>query len=235
VKSIIKQILIESGFVIDEKCFNEEKSFQADRIAAGRFDFLTVIDMKNSQLCLENIQEEFENYLNRIVETRQKLIGIEKNLSLLLLIKVDSLDYTPELNSLIFDIEEDPYNFKKYVLTYTSNQEGLVKTMRKKSNEDIIPFLNNIANDAVLFSKFKSQDNSDEFLIYDLISKLFIKIPFLSITNQQQRVNDLMEDILNDFSSEEKFLWDSLMSLKEENEDPNSEDILDCLGVGEVD
>lgn len=225
---------MEKDFIIDESIFEDESSLLSRRTENNKFDFLTIMFISKDEIRREIINEKIEDYLLRIIETQQTFVGIEKNLSLLLLIEVDSLEYSKEIAPLIYDIEEDPYDFKKYVLPYTNQQVSLLKSYKDTSEEDVIPFLNNILN-STLFSKFKNNEECEDVLIYDLVSKLFIKIPFLNIENNQQTITNLFEEIVGGIEEHDKNLWESLLKLNETSgNDPSIEEILKCIGVENI-
>jgi hypothetical protein len=234
-KSLVKKILTEKAFIIEESILEEDHSFLASRTENNKFDFLTVMPIRKDEINREVIKEKIERYLLKIMETKQNFVGLEKNLSLLVLLEVDSLDLSKEISSLIYDIEEDPYDFKKYVLIYTNEQVSLLESYKAASTGDIIPFINNILNNSQVFSKFKNNEESEDVLIYDLVSKLFIKIPFLSIDNNQQTITNLFDDIVEGIQTEDKALWESFLKLNEDSgSDPSIEEILNCIGVGKV-
>jgi len=231
-KNLIKKILEEKSFIIDENTLKEENSLLARRTENNKFDFLTVMFVSKDEIRSELIKEKIEVYLLKILETQQNYFGIEKNLSLLLIMEVDSLEFSKEIASLIYDIEEDPYYFKKYVLTYTRQQVSLLESYKGTSEGEVIPFLINILNNSTVFSKFKNNEESEDVIIYDLISKLFIKIPFLNIENNQQTITNLYEEIIKGIEERDKILWESLFKLNEiSGSDPSVEEILKCIGV----
>lgn len=223
---------MELGFSIDESCLGDESSFQADRTQDKGFDFLTVSVLEEDQFTIENIRLKTENFYHNLIESRNGIGGIDKNLSLLILLKVNSKEVPIDINSLIFDVEEDPYTFKKYVLTFTYDQESLLVSMFNKSGMDATKFLYKILNDVEYFSAFKSNQTNENALIYNLVSKLFVKLPYLSIENQNREINLVSKDILSAFSEEDRKTWDALMELKDsDGTDPEINKILSCLGV----
>lgn len=234
-KSLIKKILEEKAFMIDEGLLQDQSSLLAKRTENNKFDFLTVMFITKDEIRKKIITEKIEEYLIKIIETQQTFFGIEKNLSLLLLIELDSLSYSKEIATLIYDLEEDPYDFKKYVLTYTKKQVALLESYNDSTEGNILLSLNNILNDISMFSKFKNNEDSDEVLIYDLVSKLFIKIPFLNIENNQQSISNLNEEIVKGIEERDIPLWESLMKLNETTDgNPNIEEILKCIEVESI-
>ncbi|PGZ90949.1 ABC-three component system middle component 1 [Bacillus sp. AFS029533] len=234
-KNLMKHILLEKDFIIDEISLEDESSLLAERTNQNKFDFLTVMFLKLETSKRELINEKIDKYLLKIIETRQTFVGLEKNLSLLILLEVENLALSKEISSLIHDIEEDPYDFKKYMMVYTKEQVSLLESLLKDSGLKITSLINQILNDTSQFSKFKNNEDSNEALIYDLVSKLFIKLPFLNIENQQQILPSLLEEIVECMGEQEKNLWNSLMKLNENSEaEPSIEEILNCIGVGQI-
>ncbi|MFU1795408.1 ABC-three component system middle component 1 [Paenibacillus azoreducens] len=231
-KAFMKMTLLENGFSIDESCFNED-AFQADRLDGNGFDFLTVGFMNQDQISEESLTEKIQQFHSVLSEKKGAIIGMNKNLSLLIMLKVNSLDYPPFIQSLIFDFEEDPYIFKKYILTYTAEQENMLTSMFKESGEKAVtPFLYEILYDTEKFSAFKNREANDSTLLYDLVSKIFIKLPYLSIKNQHKDMDVLLDDILESFDEGDRGTWDTMMRLREHNgSDPSIEEILKTLGV----
>lgn len=231
-KAFIKRILIENGFSIDENCLKDESAYQADRLDGHGFDFLTVSFMSQDQISEGVLTENILRFHSVVVEEKGAIVGMDKNLSLLIMLKVESLDYSHTIQSLIFDIEEDPYTFKKYILTYTSEQEFLLTSLFKKSDQDVTSFLYEILYDTEKFSAFKNQIKNENALIYDLVSKLFIKLPYLSIKNQHKEMKMLLKDILESFEDGDRGIRDTLIELRERNgSDPSIEEILKAVGI----
>lgn len=104
--SFLKKILVENGFSIDEFCFNEESVFQADRLGDSAFDLLTVCFINQDQIFEDKLTEKMQEFRSVLADKKSSIIGLDKNLSLLIMLKVTSLDYPSKIQSLIFDIEE---------------------------------------------------------------------------------------------------------------------------------
>jgi hypothetical protein len=231
-KAFMRRILLENGFSIDENCLKDESVFQADRLDGNGFDFLTVSFMDQDQMSEETLTENIGRFYKAVSEEKGAIVGMDKNLSLLIMLKVDSLEQPPAIQSLIFDIEEDPYTFKKYILTYTGKQESLLTSLFKESDQDVKSFLYKILYDSERFSAFKNRIANESALIYDLVSKIFIKLPYLSIKNQHKEMNLLLNDILGGFGEDDRSTWDALMKLREhKGNDPSIEEIMKAVGV----
>lgn len=217
-KTFIEKVLAENEFSIDNSFFEDERVFQADRVNENAFDFLTVFQIDNNHLLENELINIIDQLYLDLSEKKGEIAGIDKNISLLILLKVDSLEYTPEIQSLIFDIEENPYMFKKNVLTYTDEQENLLTTLIKESNNDVTSLLYNVLYDKEKFSTFKNRTSNEDFLVYDLVSKMFIKIPYLSIRNQYEKIDSLSKEILSSFEKNDRDTWNVLMKLREQKD-----------------
>lgn len=49
-------------------------------------------------------------------------------------------------------------------------------------------FLNKILYNTEKFSTFKNRESNENTLLYDLVSKMFIKLPYLSFKNQHKEM-----------------------------------------------
>lgn len=234
-KELIKQILTEKEFSIDEQSLGDVPDFLAVRTEQNKFDFLTLVFLDGITVNKESIKEKIEEYLVRIIETRQGIVGLEKNLSMLILLEVESLKLSPKINSLIYDIEEDPFDFKKYVLVYTKEQVAKLNSLMGTTDGHTVKFINQFLNDSTNFSQFKRHEQSDKTLVYDLVSKLFIKLPYLNMDNYQQDLTNLYKEIVEKIEESDRELWESLLSLANDtNSEPTIEEILECIGVGVI-
>ncbi len=100
---------------------------------------------------------------------------LDKNLSLLVLSKVDSS--SPSFKQTILDIEEDPYLFRKYVLRYASDEVTQLKN--NFLNQSIPDFISQQLSNEETFQCYKT--NPEEFGWQSLIYRVAIKLPFIVI------------------------------------------------------
>jgi hypothetical protein len=231
-KELIKHIFIEKEFIIDENSLGDGPDFLAARTDKNKFDFFTIVFINESTIEKELLKEKIEEYLIKNIKIRQGIVGLEKNLSMLILLEVESLEQSQKINSFIYDIEEDPFDFKKYVLVYTQEQVSKLKSLIGTMNGQVVSYINQFLNDSMKFSQFKRQEKSDDTLVYDLITKLFIKLPFLNIPNYQQDITKLYKEIVDSIEVQDKELWESLLNLADDTKsEPSLEQILECIGV----
>ena len=122
---------------------------------------------------LDNIIEKQSEYLDLLKE-HIKDKEVEKNSTLLVCFKTDTLPLLPELYKKILEIEENPYFFRKLVFPYTQNQLEQINDIN--DFEDII-------KDTSKFEAFKDECKKKDLSnsLYEVISQLYIKFPFLKL------------------------------------------------------
>jgi hypothetical protein len=158
---------------------------------------------------------------------------MDKNLSLLLCVKRNSLQLDPIMNKTIFDIEEDPYFFKKYVLTYTDSQVNEV--LQKQKETTIMEYIHRTLSNEEAFQEYKLNPHLESE--YNLVSKMFIKIPFLNLKKMDRELSSLKNDITNSLSISLLKLRDDLVKLQpsEKVEDEIISNLLfEYIGVKKV-
>ncbi|KRE48401.1 ABC-three component system middle component 1 [Paenibacillus sp. Soil724D2] len=230
--NLLKKIFTKSGFQISSDILSSSSNaFFAERTNDGKFDFFVIVSINKLKL-IDNYTDLFEDYYSTIITNRQGFIGIEKNLSLILLMESNSLQFSKEQSAFIYDIEEDPYFFKKYVLVYTQQQQELVIERINQENE-IIEYLNDFLLNPNYFNSFKRSQDSEIAMEYDLVSKLFIKIPFLNMKHEIKKLIKLSDEIRSKMEESDWLFYNGLLEnfLNNKNNDPNIEQIISYLGV----
>lgn len=218
---LIKKIFIDSQFQIDDKFYITSNDYQilfANRTEKNKFDFYLIMILKEKDLKLGKLETTFEKALEKILYT-YKYPGLDKNLSLLLVVEREVLDYTEEFSRKIYHFEEDPFYFKKYMLPYTLEQyDSLKKTLN--SNMNVIEQLDNLISDKNLFSEFKESKNinrSKNGMIYDLISKIYIKLPFLKLKVNKEDLPNISKEINEGILSEDKEIVNKILNMDYED------------------
>ncbi|MEK4382281.1 ABC-three component system middle component 1 [Aeribacillus sp. FSL K6-2848] len=215
-KQIIEKIFEEKDFLIDKELLKDRNNFFAERTNNNKFDFFVVMFESLDSFEKENVEKKIENFLTEIIITKTNYLGIDKNLSLLLLLNIPTNEYTKQLNNLIYDFEEDPYDFKKYVLVYTDKQVALLKERLTQSGENILNYLQYTLLNADKFTAFKQGISSEETLEYDLITKLYIKLPFLNINYETKQLSNVEEEIKQGINKEDYEIWEKLIQYQNE-------------------
>ncbi|EGO9047158.1 hypothetical protein DWT97_02335, partial [Enterococcus faecalis] len=117
---------------------------------------------------------------------------IDKNLSMLICLKNNHIESLSKYKK-IFEIEEDPYFFKKYLLSYNEDFEKTKKYILNGENINIT--INNIINDVEKFNQYKLGTDTDDAKLYEICTKLMTKIPFISLNHKQSDLVDLSKTI----------------------------------------
>jgi hypothetical protein len=88
------------------------------------------------------------------------------------------------LKKAIYEVEEDPYFFKKYVLAYSNEQvESILPEITETlvAHKSVVHYLHAQLNNSDVFRNYKHDPTAQKQ--YDLVCKLFIKLPFLKLEN----------------------------------------------------
>lgn len=207
-------------------------------------DYYFILDVDISNVrdnLIEDIIDEIIKKYWDINLLKEYGIGSDykKNTSLLLLVKVNSVCDEYELSNKIYDIEESPYFFKRYVILYTEKQKELIKNIGIDKYLDIL-------SDKEQFRNYKKNKKgecdfkvkiNEKALVYDIISKFYIKIPFLVYNfNKNEELPILGQRINEALNNIQKEMIDILININSENgsyykifnailKDPSSEEI----------
>lgn len=207
---ILRKIFTEKGFVVQPFISMPTNIFALDM---NRSSYYLAVFVEEKMLDYRSV-ELFNSYFDEVKKLDEGYRpDMDKNLSLIVCVKRRNLFPESVLNKIIFDIEEDPYFFKKYVLTYTDPQ---VKQLMKKNQGDasIIEYLYRVLNDDNSFQNHKNDPFQESE--YNLISKLFIKLPFLNLIKMDRELVSLKQEINNTLTPSLLSLRDGLSMLKTE-------------------
>ncbi|MDT9025097.1 ABC-three component system middle component 1 [Rossellomorea yichunensis] len=218
---IFKKLFHEANYNIEEiQPEFEDKidhgSFFAKVSKQDRFDFFLVMEFKEVKIEESILQKVVDKYFEYIVETNSEQ-GIDKNLSLMILLQEDTVQLENKLNTFVYDLEEDPYDFKKYVLSYTKEQFALVEH-RIKNEVNYTHVFQQVIQNKEIFSAFKNSNNNEARLIYDLISKCFIKLHFLTMQVDTLNLSNLENEIINELAPNEQDIRDKIISFESKDE-----------------
>lgn len=139
-------------------------------------------------------KESLKKLLYDSIEDDDDKKALDKNLSAVYVIEVDDSKKFYDDRNLIYDIEESPYFFKRYILAYTQIQANdLVDKMGKNgisfdkiSDED----LSKLVDD---FDEYKNLMKNKGDGYYELLVRLFCKLPFLNYTTSNEISIDSLE------------------------------------------
>ena len=103
---------------------------------------------------------------------------IDKNISAIYLIKLESINNLDRYRNLIYSVEESPLYFRRFIIPYTDNQVVLLKSIISDyPNKNIVDILSEIANQEEAYYDLAGHRNLDN--AYELVIRIFSKIPFL--------------------------------------------------------
>lgn len=239
-RKIINSIFKEADFEVNEK-INFRGNFSANfsfftRTHNNKFDFYLVANFKEGEVTLEDLEEQLDQCFDSILE-EINVTGIDKNLSFLLLLETESINYSNEQIKFIYNLEEDPYNYKKYVLTFTKPQVEVLESELKKAEIPLIITLNNLLQEKKLFASFKKKEEErgtsekQDVLLYDLLTKLFIKLPFLNVIIKQESLVSLKNEIDKSLNQNQAKIVNLILEQHMNDPELHIDDILNKLGV----
>lgn len=115
-------------------------------------------------------------------------VNFNKNTTLIIL-QQGSVIIEEKTKRQIFEIEENPYVFKKYIIRYSLNQfTSLTQSLPVVSVDSMNQLVKQLD-----FESFKNDPSSDDFI--PLLMNIFIKIPFLKVPFQEKELDDLTNTI----------------------------------------
>jgi len=126
---------------------------------------------------------------------------IDKNTSAIYLVKFSEVNMLSKYRNLIYSIEESPNYFKRYILPYTENQVvGLQNVLSDYSGKNIVEILSELAD--VEENYYSLMNGTNYNSIYELVIRLFSKIPFLQYkfraTSDDISLEKMVKDALDD-------------------------------------
>lgn len=140
----------------------------------------------------------------------------DKNVTLLLCTEGNIEDESLERE--VLKLEENPYCFKKLVLTYS--REELSNLEENMGEEDLWDYMQQKL-DMLKEGRIKVDETSETIL------KLLIKMPFLPVNAvKEQTKKNLMEEIENCLDDKDKIFWNDIKEMNEKE----IEDIKDDTG-----
>ena len=187
------------------------------------------IELNKIESIIDEYQIYLDTYIVKAVKKKNKDFIISnsfnKNRSLILITQGRT---TRENRQKVAEVEEDPYFFKKQVLLLNKNEMEEILMLLK--SESIIQKCHDIISDNRQFTEFKkelSKDKVDKSAHYSLVTKLYEKLPFLTLNVTNKKSKNLKEHIDSKLVKTELLtLKNKLMSLKTEEDINNYIDAL---------
>jgi|GEM_PF-1163684 len=181
-KNIINNMLCELKFTSTAlfSFQHEETDFQIMPFysSVDQSQVFLIFSLLESQLLNMDFLEILPTIANAFRNTEEYESDMEKNTSLILCVKRDIK--SERLVPTQIAIEDDPYYFKKYVLSYyPEDPQRFDKLKNEYEMESNIEFVQTYILNTEHFLSFR--DNAHNDSMYRLVSDLFIKIPIMPI------------------------------------------------------
>lgn len=172
-------------------------------------DFWAILKVKN--------KISYDEVLN-VKNTCQKYFGndksSQKNTSLLILLSINNI--TVESLNEVIEWEEDPYDFKKYVIIYTPSDE---LDLRELNISNIQSYLMN----PEVFRKLKEEDPVNSVGCYHLLYSIAHKLPFVMMNVEPQESNNLLGCYQPSPKTEMIYKWSQMAELSNLEEEIKKE------------
>lgn len=153
----------------------------------------------------KNFKKEFDRIVDEDSST------VEKNSSLIVLVKVDSLEKLEQHKQQILLLEEDEHHFKKFVILYSENALDSISGLATSLDALQVEVSNNEK-----LENFFSYGYFEELEDYLLLLQLFIKLPILKLKSGEESfkpLNQRIKDALGLYSLQ---TFDKIIELKGE-------------------
>ncbi|MCW6054898.1 ABC-three component system middle component 1 [Pseudomonas fragariae (ex Marin et al. 2024)] len=169
IKQLIDEALFAHSFV--SKCEMDTTSFYIrESGSAIRFAVVHTLDDLPDPV-------ELNNRINHLApEEFLRNPSFKKNCDLICIHRLEVLAEFKDHEEEIFAIEEDPHFYKKYVLYYSTAEEGAITDF---SYEKLV----SVITDKKEFLGYK--ENPLKATQYSFAAKIFIKLPFLELPSRQ--------------------------------------------------
>lgn len=225
-RSIIQRIFKDNGFEILrlKNDFEENQSEFFANYSDNAINFYLIVYL--DYIKKDFLSEQVPSYFNAVKEIESGYDErMDKNLSMLVCINSNKTN-EKNLSEIIFEIEEDPYFFKKYVITYDERHLIGLKSQFDAIDKNSNILLNEIVNDTEGFLNYKRAENNNESALYEICSKLMIKIPFLKLEKRVETIEDLSKKISKKLKSKGILEFNNSLLGFSENDEKLVENIL---------
>jgi|GEM_PF-2472120 len=205
--NIIDKLFQEIEYQKNE--FNNELTYYSNNDWAYYFT-LHINDTEFKKIKSFSDFEQIEEYKKfkisfDLLEQKGESNKVEKNSSLIILLKCDSLVVLEEYQQQILLLEEDEYFLKKYVVIYTENS-----IVELKNTEEILPLLKEKVNDKDKFETYAKNGFNDNLEEYLLVLQLYIKLPFLALSFEEDTFRTLPSKISTVLEASPEDVYDKL-------------------------
>lgn len=231
-EKILNELLVNAGFNNKNKLESEklELCFEEDKVSAYKNNndetYILFFVKKLGNELLNQILKFLEKqvYNNEIFSRAEKA-----NLAIILIYKTEKLK--DEEKNYIFQIEENALFYQKFFLWYTQEEyDALIKYINKEKVSQY--FYENIINKEN-FEEFKESINNenkeDNVKAYELLSRIYIKLPFMTLNNIDTLSKSLFEYVKQNLDN----LAEGLFNMIENNNEDNIDNIINMVEITE--
>lgn len=225
-KEIMIKLFEEYNFIKTWKENNKIFFVNADKNIVSYFilNFIDCIDISDDEeLIRKELSKLEEDYVDsgnekkgikysiiNSFENKQEVSQIDKNTSAIYLVKFSETNMLSKYRNLIYSIEESPNYFKRYILPYTEKQVTELKNVlidyRDKSIVEILSQLVDVEEN--YYSLMNGTNNNS---VYELVIRLFSKIPFLQYQFKATSDDISLEKIVKDSLTEDLVKYDDVI------------------------
>ena len=187
--NILEHIFEEFGFLSKE--LNRDDYRVSLFYKETSADYFIVLDNENiTNLEIESFLEVIQEIYAEFKDDDSTNETFDKNTTFIMCANGENNE------SVLSYLEEDPYIFKKNIIAYSNEElQNIIELLNSEySYENLLLNLNNEEN----FNQFKNNTNLGG---YRLLSKLFIKLPFLNFKRQMlelENLSDIIKSNVND-------------------------------------
>lgn len=229
-KTLITKIFNENNF-LEIKIENPHDAIKASFFGnytseMTNFYIILYVDNISKNFVSEKVHDYYEAIMSLEEGFDQR---IDKNLSMLVCYEYDDDNNFASLSKKFYEIEEDPYYFKKYLLMY-SKEEKIILLNETQHEKSITEFINSNVNNISNFEEFKKKNDDIRSITYQICSKIMIKIPFLTLNHELATLENLSEKIKLSLENEK---LDQIRSIVLSSSDLDSDEFLDKILAAE--
>lgn len=190
IKEIITQAAIEHGFSPDESLptYPRVENSKLDE-SINNISFFSQIDKdrKRFLVILEtdtiHTPEKINNLaLQSAPESFKTDPAFDKNTDLIIIHRLDLRADFKKIEQSVFNIEENPFYFKKYFLYYSTEEESLL-------SQHNFTDLSTLIKDTALFEKYSESPLTPSK--YSITARIFIKTPFIKTPTKESTLKPL--------------------------------------------
>ena len=212
IKNIIEQLAVEHGFYLvnNERYVenNNEKLSYLIQYDGDKKRFLALFECET--IC--SPQELNDLVYKHSPESFKLDPAFERNTDLIVLHKLDYRADFKVIENEVFNIEENPYHFKKYFLYYSEEEIAYL------ANQDFNS-LTQVVTNVSKFSEYREKPLSPS--LYSIAARIFIKTPFLKVPIKEgdlKPIKTYLDEAL--IEKDVHGLYEELLSRKDNDELP---------------